>query len=177
MKRISAIMLTMIMLAATACGESGASVSDIAAENDALNPTDEKAEQHIDPVETVRSYFVNRDDTDYEIAPTELIYAFLNDEETERFRIRQSGMESAAESASDPSGAVCVTALYYCQYGHTKTFMDDGYCKAHCYLLQDDNTGYWEIVDMMTPVNYVSLENLLDSVGLTEAGVSDNAVY
>ena len=54
MKRISAIMLTMIMLAATACRESGASVSDIAAENDALNPTDEKAEQHIDPVETVR---------------------------------------------------------------------------------------------------------------------------
>ena len=236
MKRISAIMLTMIMLAATACGESGASVSDIAAENDALNPTDEKAEQHIDPVETVRSYFVNRDDTDYEIAPTELIYVFLrqhrtkpalralhasclhifrhiaqvllggrqpagielvqsdkkpdgaicaqalcgvalNEEETERFRIRQSGTESAAESASDPSGAVCVTALYYCQYGHTKTFMDDGYCKAHCYLLQDDNTGYWEIVDMMTPANYVSLENLLDSVGLTEAGVSDNAVY
>ena len=67
--------------------------------------------------------------------------------------------------------------LYYCQYDHTKTFMDDGYCKAHYYLLQDDNTGYWEIVDMMTPANYVSLEKLLDSVGLTEADISDNAVY
>lgn len=173
MKRISAIMLAMILLTATACGKSGESVGDIAAENIAPDFADENA-LYTDPVETVRSYFVNRDNTDYEIAPTELIYAFINDKETEHFRDRYSGTDNAAGSAADESGAVSVTALYYCQYDHTKTFMDDGYCKAHYYLLQEEN-GYWEIFDSMTPSSYASLEELLNSVGLTETDISYHA--
>ena len=46
---------------------------------------------------------------------------------------------------------VVVSAKYYVEYDHTKTFLDDGYTEQYFYLVQDPKTEKWEIIDNTSP--------------------------
>lgn len=190
MKRITAIMLTASLLTLTACGEKSVGQSNVndSAELLFLNLPKETAEElnapepeeptakFYDPVGAVCALLENSA-AEYEIIPTEVIYIYINEDESKRFIDRWADSEDAEKRGWDNDAikyhSACVTALYHCEYDHTKTFMDDGYCKADYYLLRDDNTGFWEVVDNMTPSAYSSREELLSSAGLTEKDLPD----
>lgn len=97
-----------------------------------------------DPFEVVRSAIENQIEKEYTISVSveELV---INDAETKRLlelcKIYPEGTQYYE------GRFVIVTATYYVEYDHTKTFMPDGHRCQDFYLTQNFITGKWKIVD------------------------------
>ena len=75
----------------------------------------------------------------------------VDEVETERVVGMYSGSQLAKERGwTDKYLAehfVVVRAIYYVEYDHTKTFLDDGYVGQYFYLTRNEKTGLWTIID------------------------------
>ena len=75
----------------------------------------------------------------------------IDEEETVRIVAMYSGSDLAkARGWTDEyldKHFVVVRAIYYVEYDHTKTFMDDGYMEQYFYVTQDTESGKWRISD------------------------------
>lgn len=46
---------------------------------------------------------------------------------------------------------IAIKTIYYIEYDHSKTFIDDGYTEQYFYLIKDDSSEDWEIIDIASP--------------------------
>ena len=46
---------------------------------------------------------------------------------------------------------IAIKTIYYTEYDHSKTFIDDGYTEQYFYLIKDDPSEDWEIIDIASP--------------------------
>lgn len=46
---------------------------------------------------------------------------------------------------------IAIKTIYYTEYDHSKTFIDDGYTEQYFYLIKDDSSEDWEIMDIASP--------------------------
>ncbi len=49
---------------------------------------------------------------------------------------------------------IAIKTIYYIEYDHSKTFIDDGYTEQYFYLIKDNSSETWEIIDISSP--YIS---------------------
>lgn len=107
-----------------------------------------------DPIETVRNAINNQADEDYTIKLT-IDEISIDTEETERLIVMYSGSELAESRGWTDEYLdehfLAVKAVYYAEYDHTKTFMNDGYTEQYFYLTQNPETGKWTITDITSP--------------------------
>lgn len=107
-----------------------------------------------DPTQTVQSAIEGQADKVYTIcARIEAIN--VDESETERVVRMYAGSELAGSRGWTDEYLsehfVVVSAKYYVEYDHTKTFLDDGYTEQYFYLVQDPKTEKWEIIDNTSP--------------------------
>lgn len=106
------------------------------------------------PTETVQSAVVNQIDKEYTIN-VRVDEIKVDDTETKRVIEMYTGSELAeARGWTDEYLAehfVVVWVMYYVEYDHTKTFMNDGYTEQYFYLTEDPYTGKWTIIDNTGP--------------------------
>ena len=94
-----------------------------------------------DPTQTVQSAIEGQADKVYTIC---VRIEAINVDESETERVVRMD-EYLSEHF------VVVSAKYYVEYDHTKTFLDDGYTEQYFYLVQDPKTEKWEIIDNTSP--------------------------
>jgi len=103
-----------------------------------------------DPIETVRSAIENQIDKGYTIN-VEVKSIEIDEAETTRIIEMYTGSELAQDRGwTDEYLAehfIVVKAIYYAEYDHTKTPLDDGYTVQYFYLTQDIKSGKWVISD------------------------------
>jgi len=103
-----------------------------------------------DPIEVVKSAIENQIDKDYTIS-AKFIKAVIDDKETQRKIDSYKGSELAESRGwSDMylmDHFLIVKAIYYVEYDHEKTFMNDGNLEQYFYLTRDIDTGVWLIID------------------------------
>lgn len=103
-----------------------------------------------DPLEVVRSALENQLKKDYTIA-MEVKNVQIDEAETKRVSAMYMGSELAQYRGWTDECLrerfVVVKAAYYVEYDHKKTFLDDGEREQYFYLIQDEESGNWAIVD------------------------------
>lgn len=103
-----------------------------------------------DPLEVVRSTLENQLKKDYTIA-MEVKGVQIDEAETKRVSAMYMGSELAQYRGWTDECLrerfVVVKAEYYVEYDHKKTFLDDGEREQYFYLIQDEESGNWAIVD------------------------------
>lgn len=107
-------------------------------------------EPSADPVEVVQSALKNQMQKEYTIY-VEVKNIQIDEAETARVSAMYTGSELAQSRGwTDECLAerfVVVKAEYYVEYDHEKTFLDDGDITQWFYLIQDEKSGDWSIVD------------------------------
>lgn len=132
-------MVTALVLTVCVCGFAVTSLSDAWLQR----PSD-------DPLEVVRTALENQLKKEYTIS-MEVKNVRIDEAETIRVSAMYMGSELAQyrgwtdECLSERF--VVVKAEYYVEYDHKKTFLDDGYRKQYFYLIQDEESGDWTIID------------------------------
>ena len=103
-----------------------------------------------DPIKTVRSAIENQIKKDYGLR-VEVESIEIDESETARVIENYiSGEIARRRGWSDEYLAehfIAIRAIYYVEYDHTKTFLDDGNVTQWFYLTRDIKTGKWTIVD------------------------------
>lgn len=103
-----------------------------------------------DPIEVVRSALENQIKKEYTIY-VEVKNIRIDEAETTRVSSMYTGSELAQYRGwTDECLAerfVVVKAEYYVEYDHEKTFLDDGDVEQWFYLIQEEKSGDWSIVD------------------------------
>ncbi len=111
-------------------------------------------EPSADPIQTVQSAIEGQAGKGYTIA-VRLTEIKVDETETAQVRERYMGSDLAAERGwTDEMLAqrfIVVWAKYDVEYDHTKTFLDDGPTEQFFYLIQDEKTEEWSIVDNTSP--------------------------
>lgn len=111
-------------------------------------------EPNTDPVLTVKSAVEEQAGKEYTLN-VRFEHGEVDESETERVAAMYRGSELAeARGWTDEcldEHFVAVFARYYVEYDHTKTFMFDGYTEQYFYLIQDEKTGAWTIVENTSP--------------------------
>ncbi len=106
------------------------------------------------PIETVQSAIVRQLDKEYTVN-VGIEEIAIDETETTRIIAMYSGSELAqARGWTDDYLAkhfIVVKAIYYVEYDHTKTFLDDGYTEQYFYLAENTESGKWEIIDNTAP--------------------------
>ena len=103
-----------------------------------------------DPVETVHSAIVNQIDKEYTVS-VEVESIEIDEAETIRVIEMYSGSDLAQrrgwtdEYLSEHFKVI--KAIYYTEYDHTKTPLEDGRTIQYFYLTQDIDSGEWTISD------------------------------
>ena len=107
-----------------------------------------------DPTQTVQSAIEGQADKVYTIC-VRIEAINVDESETERVVRMYAGSELAGSRGWTDEYLsehfVVVSAKYYVEYDHTKTFLDDGYTEQYFYLVQDPKTEKWEIIDNTSP--------------------------
>lgn len=126
-------------LVLTVCGFAVTSLSDVWLQR----PSD-------DPLEVVRTALENQLKKEYTIS-MEVKSVQIDEAETKRVSAMYMGSELARYRGWTDECLrerfVVVKAEYYVEYDGKKTFLDDGDREQFFYLIQDEKSGNWTIVD------------------------------
>lgn len=103
-----------------------------------------------DPLEVVRSALENQMKKEYTLC-VEVKNIRIDEAETVRVSAMYTGSELAQYRGWTDECLterfVVVKAEYYVEYDHRKTFLEDGEIEQWFYLIQDEKSGDWTIVD------------------------------
>lgn len=106
-----------------------------------------------DPISAVRSELNDIADREYTLN-LEIISIDIDPDESERMINNYKGSELAKERGwtnEQLNDLTAVKAIYRTEYDHSKTFIDDGYTEQYFYLIKDDSSEDWEIIDIASP--------------------------
>lgn len=87
----------------------------------------------------------------------EIISIEIDPNESERIINTYKGSELAKErrwSNELLDDLIAIKTIYYIEYDHSKTFIDDGYTEQYFYLIKDNSSETWEIINISSP--YIS---------------------
>lgn len=103
----------------------------------------------LDSISAVRAELNDIANKEYTL-DLEIISIEIDPDESERFINTYKGSELARERMWTDElldNLTAVKAIYRTEYDHSKTFIDDGYTEQYFYLIKDNSSEAWEIID------------------------------
>lgn len=150
----------LILLVGCSAEISGGNITEDTAEN--ISVTDEAVSNPCqwiqspspDPADSVRITLENEADKEYTVSMS-VSSVTVDEDETARVANNYKGSELAeyrgwTDELLD-NDFVVVKADYFCEYDHTKTFLEDGHAEQYFYLIHDTSADGWVIVDNSSP--------------------------